>query len=93
MKGKSDEVRERYGRTRMTQNDHGDDSSTRLATRFARIAAGVILVMTLFGTASVALASDNLLLGTWKMKSFVRQDVATGERRPALGEHPEGYLG
>jgi hypothetical protein len=27
------------------------------------------------------------------LKSFVRQDVATGERRPALGEHPEGCLG
>jgi hypothetical protein len=35
----------------------------------------------------------NARLGAWKLKSFVRKDVATGESRPALGEHPDGYLG
>jgi len=70
----------------MKQNDHGCRS-------LMRSAVAAILAMALFGTASVALAGDNLLVGTWKLKSFVRQDVATGDRRPALGEHPDGYLG
>jgi len=35
------------------------------------------------------------IIGTWKLKSSVREDVATGERYnlTTLGEHPEGYLG
>ncbi len=70
----------------MKQNDHRRGSLMRSA--FAAIVA-----IALFGTASLALADDNLLVGTWKLKSFVRQDVATGDRRPALGEHPDGYLG
>jgi Lipocalin-like domain len=60
---------------------------------FRGACVAAILAMALVGTASTALADDNPLLGTWKLKSFLRQDVATGERRPALGEHPEGYLG
>ena len=77
----------------MRWDDHGHGGSTRLATRFARLAFAAICVMALIGAAGVALAGDNPLLGTWKLKSFVRQDVATGERRPALGDRPEGYLG
>ena len=70
----------------MKQNGHGCGS-------LMRSAVAAILAIALFGTASLALADDNLLVGTWKLKSFVRQDVATGDRRPALGEHPDGYLG
>jgi hypothetical protein len=33
------------------------------------------------------------LIGTWKLKSYVREIAATGERDKQLGEHPEGYLG
>ena len=77
----------------MRRNDHGHGGSTDLATRFARLAIIAICVMALVGTASAAFAADNPLLGTWKLTSFVRQDVATGERRPALGDPPEGYLG
>ncbi len=77
----------------MRRIDHGRGSAEGLAPSFARLAVATILVAALIGTASAALAGDNLLLGTWKLKSFVRQDVATGERRPALGEHPDGYLG
>ena len=69
---------------RRNHQEHG--GSTNLA-----IAA--ICLIALVGMVRVALASDNSLLGTWKLKSFVRQDVATGERRPALCEHPECYLG
>jgi hypothetical protein len=77
----------------MRRNDDGHAGSTYLALRLARLAVAAICVMALVGTAAVALAGDNPLFGTWKLKSFVRKDVATGESRPALGEHPEGYLG
>ena len=68
---------------RRNHQEHG--GSTNLA-----IAA--ICLIAPVGMLRVALASDNFLLGTWKLKSFVRQDVATGERRPALCEHPEAIL-
>jgi hypothetical protein len=77
----------------MKRDDRGHRGSTGLATRFARRLAAAILILALVGTAGVAPAGDNLLVGTWKLKSFVREDVASGERKPALGEHPEGYLG
>ncbi|SAK67842.1 hypothetical protein AWB80_03357 [Caballeronia pedi] len=32
------------------------------------------------------------LLGTWRLRSFVRQVAATGERYNQLGDHPDGYL-
>jgi hypothetical protein len=77
----------------MRRNDLGHGGSTRLATKFVRLAVVAIRVVALIGLARVALASDISLLGTWKLKSFMREDVETGERRPALGEHPEGYIG
>jgi hypothetical protein len=75
----------------MKRNDHGLGRFTlaRLATRVPRLAVAAIMVM----ATTAALAGDNPLLGTWKLKAFVRQDSSTGERRPALGEHPEGFLG
>jgi hypothetical protein len=71
----------------MAANDN-DGGSTLFASRFA-----AICMIAFAGAAGGALAGDNPLLGTWKLKSFARQDVATGESRPALGEHPEGFLG
>ena len=76
----------------MRRNHYGHSGSTHLATGFARLAI-IAICVALVGMAKVAFAGDNALLGTWKLKSFVRQDVATGDRKPALGEHPEGYLG
>jgi hypothetical protein len=32
------------------------------------------------------------LLGTWQLKSFVREVSGTGERYNQLGDHPGGYL-
>ena len=32
-----------------------------------------------------------LILGSWRMKSWVTTDVATGERRDALGENVRGF--
>jgi hypothetical protein len=77
----------------MQENYHGHGDSIHLAIRLARLAVAAICVIALVGSASEALAGDNQLLGTWMLKSFIRQDSATGERRPALGEHPDGYLG
>jgi hypothetical protein len=36
--------------------------------------------------------SRDLLLGSWRMTSWVTRDVATGERRDALGENPRGTV-
>jgi hypothetical protein len=33
------------------------------------------------------------VVGTWRLKSFVREIVGTGERHNQLGEHPQGFLG
>ena len=43
-------------------------------------------------SAGTAAAEDNPLLGTWKLKSFVREVAGTGERYNQMGEHPDGYL-
>jgi hypothetical protein len=32
------------------------------------------------------------LVGTWNLKSFVREVGGTGERYNHLGDHPDGYL-
>ena len=41
---------------------------------------------------TAALGESNQLLGTWKLKSFVREVAATGERYNQMGEHPDEYL-
>jgi hypothetical protein len=41
---------------------------------------------------TIALAGENPVLGTWKLKSFVREVTATREKFNQLGEHPNGYL-
>jgi len=38
-----------------------------------------------------ALPSENLLLGTWKLRSYF-QVLETGERYNMYGEHPDGYI-
>jgi Lipocalin-like domain len=48
------------------------------------------LMLLLFST--IALADENPVLGTWKLKSFFRDVTATGERIHQFGEHPSGYL-
>jgi Lipocalin-like domain len=49
---------------------------------------GLVLVLSV----TVAFAGENPVLGTWKLKSFVREVFTTGERYNQLGEHPDGYL-
>ena len=34
----------------------------------------------------------DLLLGSWRMTSWVTRDVATGERQDALGQNPRGTV-
>ena len=40
----------------------------------------------------IALAGENPVLGTWKLKSFVREVLATGERYNQMGEHQLSQL-
>jgi hypothetical protein len=49
---------------------------------------GLVLVLSV----TVAFAGENTVLGTWKLKSFVREVTATGEKYNQMGEHPNGYL-
>jgi hypothetical protein len=39
-----------------------------------------------------ARADANSLLGTWRLKAFVREVTGTGERYNQLGDHPDGYI-
>ena len=41
---------------------------------------------------TLARAGENPLLGTWQLKSFVREVAGTGERYNQLGDHPDGYI-
>ena len=36
--------------------------------------------------------SRDLLLGSWRMTSWMTRDVVTGERREALGQNPQGIV-
>ena len=36
--------------------------------------------------------NGDLLLGSWRMTSWMTRDVATGERKEALGEQPQGSV-
>lgn len=44
------------------------------------------------GATALARAEDVSLLGTWRLKSFVREVTGTGERYDQLGGHPDGYI-
>jgi hypothetical protein len=39
-----------------------------------------------------ARADEALLLGTWRLKSFVREVTGTAERYNQLGDYPDGYI-
>ena len=41
---------------------------------------------------TLARADGNALLGTWRLKSFVREVAGTGERYNQLGDHPDGDI-
>jgi hypothetical protein len=50
------------------------------------------LLAAVVGLSATAAADDNALLGTWKLKSFVREVAGTGERYNQMGAEPDGYL-
>ena len=54
--------------------------------------AGALMALLLIVPGTAALAAANPLLGTWKLKSYMREVAATGERYNERGEHPSGYL-
>jgi hypothetical protein len=35
----------------------------------------------------------NQVLGTWRLRSYEREEIATGRRHDQFGAHPDGYLG
>jgi hypothetical protein len=54
--------------------------------------SAMLLVVLCLSSYTPVRAGDNPLLGTWRLKSFVREVAGTGERYNQLGEHPDGYL-
>ena len=40
----------------------------------------------------ICFSEENLLVGTWRLTSFVREVAGTSERYSQLGEHPDGYI-
>jgi hypothetical protein len=68
--------------------------------RSTKLTAGVFLLSLAFITAPcLTTAQDakgshaNPVIGTWKLQSFVREVLGTGERYNQLGEHPNGFIG
>ena len=55
------------------------------------LAAVMALALVILPTSGSA--DENPVVGTWKLKSFVREITGTGERYNQLGEHPQGFLG
>ena len=52
----------------------------------------VAVALTFALSSSNAGANDNSIVGTWKVQSFVREVVGTGERQNEFGEKPNGYI-
>jgi hypothetical protein len=51
-----------------------------------------ILLLLIVLTPAGAAADNNPLLGTWRLRSFIREVVGTDERYNQMGEHPDGYI-
>ena len=43
-------------------------------------------------TAAAQVCRRDALLGSWKMLSWTIEDLISGEKTPALGENPSGYI-
>jgi cytochrome c len=55
-------------------------------------AASLLIALTVVPAEAQSPSGENPVLGTWKLKSFVREVIATGEKINQFGEHPTGYL-
>ena len=56
-----------------------------------RIASALFALLLILPVTAMR-SAENPLVGTWKLKSYVREVAATGERYNERGEHPNGYL-
>lgn len=68
---------------------------TRRVTAFALLPASIISLTTalvVVPTEAQSPSGGNPVLGTWKLKSFVREVTATGEKFNQMGERPSGYI-
>jgi hypothetical protein len=45
-----------------------------------------------FGVNAPSWGAEPNIVGTWKVVSYVTEELATGKKTPLLGEHPKGYL-
>jgi hypothetical protein len=60
--------------------------------RFVVATCGVFLVL---GTNAIAQQPKNCAgphLGTWKLQSYTREDLATGQKTDLFGARPSGYI-
>jgi len=57
-----------------------------------RIMRVLVMGLVLLAPPTIAVAGENPVLGTWKLKSWVRDVAATGEKINQMGERPNGYL-
>jgi Lipocalin-like domain len=55
-----------------------------------RLAARVVCMF--FMLPLPASAVETSILGTWRLQSFVREVIATGQRYNEFGEKPDGYI-
>jgi hypothetical protein len=61
--------------------------------QFLHLAAGAAFAgLLVLVSATNVQAEESQLLGTWKLRSWVREVAGTGERYNQAGERPDGYL-
>ena len=54
--------------------------------------ASALFALLLILPVTTTRSAENPLVGTWKLKSYVREVAATGDRYNERDEHPNGYL-
>ncbi len=56
------------------------------------IVASTILFAVLFITNPVLPDDTNILIGNWRLISWERETIATGQKKPFLGTNPSGFM-
>jgi hypothetical protein len=62
----------------------------RIKTGAASAILGAVLLVSV---STAGLSQDNPVIGTWKLKTFVREVAGTNDRYNQLGDNPNGYIG
>jgi hypothetical protein len=57
------------------------------------VCSAILGALLLFWVPTVSLSQDGPVIGTWKLKTFVREVSGTKERYNQLGDNPNGYIG